>query len=221
MSREVNLLGYLPLFVQNYKEIQSIMGVEKEEIENVFNEATVVRENQYIVTADKIGIKRFEKLLGISPLKSDTLETRRARVLALWIRNIPYTYETLDSMLKGICGEGFYEMSLFNEIYKLDVLVKLAIKDRFEDIKKLLDVVVPCNLGVKLYIDYNKHRLFKPFMYKEAEKFTHKELREKIIVVDEYLFKYNGYEWKDFKHSDLKFVKHNDRRRKGEWYCGV
>lgn len=216
VSRKVDLLGYLPLFVQNYKEIQHIMEVEKEDLEKLFLEADVVRENIFIVTATEIGIKRYEKLLNIVPFKNDSLETRRSRILALWIRNVPYTYETLENMLNSLCGKEGYEMELLHNIYQLNVMLGLPIKDRYDDVLKLLNEVVPCNIGLNLYIDYNKHRLFKYFIHRELGTFTHRELREKVIIVDEYLNKHNLYKNKTYKEM-AKFT-HHELRRKGDWY---
>ncbi len=132
------------------------------------------------------------------------------------MQDIPYTYETLEMQLNSLCGVDGFELFLDNDSYYLEVLVKLVSKDRFEDIKRFLNSVVPCNLTVNVFVDYNKYMIFKPFMYKEVSKFTWKELREKIIDVDDYLYKHCEYrELTNFEISELNY---GNVRRKGEWF---
>ncbi len=216
MYREVDLLSYLPLYVQNYREIQKIMESEKPEVEGLFQELYTLRQNQYILTCDEVGIERFEKLLGIVPFKSEELEKRRAKVLLAWVTDLPFTYETLEVQLTSLLTKEGFKMALYNDIYRLDVCISLFQKGMYDEVVKLLKWVVPCNIGLNPYIDYNKHRLFRPFMHKELGKFTHSELREKVIEVDEYLHKNNEYE--KVKYSDLKVFDNHLLRRKGDWY---
>ncbi len=216
LYREVDLLGYLPEYLHYYKELEVMAGVEKPELESLFNELRYVRGNQYILSCDLVGIERFEKLLGLKVKKSEDLESRRARVLVKWMEDIPYTYETLEMQLEALCGVDGFEMELFNDIYYLKVLVRLSSMSRFEEVQKLLARIVPCNLTLNAFIDFNKYKLVKPFMYKEVGKFTFKELREKEIVVDEYLHRHSEYV--GCAYSGLSVVSYGVVRRKGEWY---
>ncbi|MFV0520512.1 MAG: putative phage tail protein [Lachnospirales bacterium] len=210
------LLNYLPTYLHSYNELKEIFKVEEPELEDLYIELKKVLSNQFIQVAGEYGIKRFESLLNIIPKGSDTLEVRRARVLLNWFKDIPYTYEKLKELLDTIFGEDTYVMGLENEIYFLDVLIKLTFKDLYNEVFEFLREVVPCNLTLNVSVDYNKYGLYKPFMYKELRKFTHKELREKEIKVMEYLNKYNCY--KGFTYEDLKTITNGVLRRKGTWF---
>ncbi len=217
MLREIKLIDYLPPYIQNYKEIEEIMVTENPEMQLVADETEVIKNNQYILTCDEKGISRFEKLLNILVSKNDSLDARIKRVLVKWNDNIPYTYENLEVFLNSLCGDDGYFMYLFNDEYKLDVYIRLKVKEMYDDVVLLLDRVVPCNLGVNVIIDYNRHKLFKPFMHKELSKFTHRELREKIIEVDlKYLNRHSVYN--GVTYGDLEVVTNDKVRRKGEWF---
>ncbi len=214
--REVDLLGYLPQYLKSYKELKEVFKVEEPEIVSLFKELGVIRANQYICTADELGIDRFEGILGLLVNKNEDLETRRARVLVKWLEDIPYTFETLVVQLESLCGVDGFEMTLDNESYYLEVLVRLAALDRFSEVQSLLSRVVPCNLTVNAFVDFNKYKLFKPFMYKEIGKFTFKELREKVINVDDYLHRFSDYIGETY--GELGVFRFGELRRKGEWF---
>ena len=48
MIREVNLLSFLPEFVQEYREIKHIMNSEQPEIQKLEDETEIIKNNQFI-----------------------------------------------------------------------------------------------------------------------------------------------------------------------------
>ena len=99
MTREVDLVSYLPPFLAEFKEIAVTLEAENPEFVLVWNAAERVLYNEFIETADEYGISRFEKILNILPSKEDTLESRRARVQARWFNTIPYTMKDRKSVV--------------------------------------------------------------------------------------------------------------------------
>lgn len=61
MTRDVNLLAYLPPFMQDFTEIAVTLNAEDPEFVIVWDAADRVLKNQFIETADEYGISRFEK----------------------------------------------------------------------------------------------------------------------------------------------------------------
>ena len=104
MIRDVNLLGHLPPFIQEYMEIREIMKTENPEFQLVEDESEIIKNNQFIQSCNLTGISKFEKLIGIVPSADDTLESRINRVLVRWNDTVPYTWKTLLNKLDTLCG---------------------------------------------------------------------------------------------------------------------
>ncbi len=146
MDREINLIEYLPKFLQKYKELKIIQNTVNPEVENLFLEAEKVLNNQFILTCDEDGIENFENLLNIRHYKDEDLEVRRRRVLVKWNDDIPYTYEIFLSKLKNICGENNYNVKPLFQNYEIDIDVYLPNKGQVTDLNNMLDSVLPANI---------------------------------------------------------------------------
>ena len=97
MAKEVQLLSYWMPILRNLKEFKEIAKSEEPEVKRLLEEIDTTLDNLFIETADEYGIKRFEKMMGITPSEGDTLETRRFKALLKWSDKVPYTEEVLKS----------------------------------------------------------------------------------------------------------------------------
>lgn len=148
MIREVNLLSFLPEFVQEYREIKHIMNSEQPEIQKLEDETEIIKNNQFILSCDIDGIARFENLLGITPKPDDTLDARKSRVITRWNDSIPYTYKGLKEKLNVMCGEGNYLLiPSFNE-YGLEIVVSLPLSGQADELDYILSYMIPANIVV-------------------------------------------------------------------------
>ena len=98
------LINYLPYIVRDYAEFQGITGAEQPEFENAWAAVDDLLANQFIKTAGNLGLSRWEKILGITPKGTDTLDDRRSRVLSRLNEELPYTYRWLTNWLRSLCG---------------------------------------------------------------------------------------------------------------------
>ena len=146
MVREVNLLGYLPPFMQEYVEMQQIMNAEQPDVQVLEDETEKIKNNQFILTCDEVGISRYEELLNIVPNPNDTLEARISRVLTRWNDSLPYTLRGLDDKLKTMCGEGNYQiLPNFND-YELELVVYLPLSGQVSELDYMLSYMIPANI---------------------------------------------------------------------------
>lgn len=148
MIRQVDLISYLPQFVQEYREIKQIMVTETPEIQILEDETEIIKNNQFILSCDMIGIKRFEELLDITPRPDDTLQARISRVLARWNNALPYTYRGLIEKLNIICGKGNYQLLPNFDVYALDLVVCLRLSGQVAELDYLLSYMIPANIYV-------------------------------------------------------------------------
>lgn len=149
MTRNVDLVSYLPSFMTEYKEPVLALEAENPEFDLLWVAKDKVLYNRFIETADEYGISRYEAMLGISPTAQDTLESRRSRVRSLWFNTIPYTLKTLIRKLITLCGEGNFEVRNDFEVgYNLTVITDLELYGQVEQLEHILDVMTPMNLVV-------------------------------------------------------------------------
>lgn len=147
MIREPNIIEHLPLFMQEYREIKEIMTAENPEFKLVIDESEVIKNNQFIVSCDSDGIKRFEKILGISATEQEPLQSRIARVLMRWNDTVPYTFEAFIEKLKTICGEDYTVTEKFKE-YKIEIETHLDQYGEVDELEYLLQYIMPSNIEV-------------------------------------------------------------------------
>lgn len=149
MIREVDLVDYyLPPFMQAYKEPVATLDAEQPEFQLVWKASDRVLYNHFISTADEFGIARFEKILNILPSVEDSLEDRRARVQNRWFNVAPYTMRVLVKKVSDLLG-GDHNFSIwadFTNEYILMLTVYSTNDSQVEEIKYLLDTVVPMNI---------------------------------------------------------------------------
>lgn len=148
MIREVDLVSYLPEFMQLYKEPIEILKAENPEFQIIWKAADKAFYNRFISTADDYGISRFENILGIYPNSTDTLEIRRMRVQSRWFNKIPYTIRNLAEKINNILG-GEYNFAIqedFKNSYELHLTVYTINDSQNEELEYILSIVVPVNI---------------------------------------------------------------------------
>lgn len=91
MSNETrtDLMAYLPEYLKKYCELEAIMQTENMELENIKMQHTQVIDDRFVISCGIYGVLRFEKMLGITPLLDDSLETRKFRILSKQSVSIP------------------------------------------------------------------------------------------------------------------------------------
>ena len=172
---ERKLINYLPYVVRDYAEFQGITGAEQPEFEAAWAAAEDLLSNQFIKTAGNLGLSRWEKILGITPKGTDTLDDRRFRVLARLNEELPYTLSQLRVILENLCGPGNSSAEVTD--YTLLVKVGVAAKKNFEDVQTLLVRVAPVKWVLTGQQLLNIHEPLKGFTDAQLAWYTHFEVR--------------------------------------------
>lgn len=171
MIREVDLVSYLPPFMRDYKEPAAALKAEEPEFAKAWEAVDGVLRNHFISTADEYGIARREKILGICPADSDTIETRRARVQNRWKNRLPYTMRVLEAKLSELFG-GRHHFFVWTkpDSYDLEVTVYSMDDSQAEEIKYLLSAMVPMNIAAHIVFE-NTHsgKIYSGALFSEAD----------------------------------------------------
>lgn len=148
-NNKVDLLKYLPFFMQEYCEIKNIMETENPEFELFWVKLREVFGNQFIEYCNEEGISKFEKMLNIYSYENDTLEMRIFRVLTYWNARVPFTWKVLINKMNQLCeSPKNYELNLDNNNYTLNVTTKFDDEKKYDELNTMLKVIIPANLGI-------------------------------------------------------------------------
>lgn len=146
------LLDYLPPVLREVMEMRTINGANEPEVDQAWDALTLVLANQFLETADIRGVSIWEKELKILPKNTDTLEMRKARIKAMWNRDLPYTFAWLKNWLDGLCGTKGHRESVND--YALDIELDYdALPDTDASVKEitgLLAAAIPANMRLRM-----------------------------------------------------------------------
>ncbi|MBF4703402.1 putative phage tail protein, partial [Clostridioides difficile] len=98
------------------------------------------------------GIKRWEKIMSITPKSNESLEDRRFRIFSKYISKLPYSERFLRNWLDSIVGEGNYELTINNATYNIHLESDARNQDWFEEVHSFVSDIKPCNMT----LDYTR-----------------------------------------------------------------
>lgn len=181
MIREVNLIGHLPLYMQDYREMQGIMNAEDPELQVVEDASETIKDNLFVLYTDEAGIRRYEDMFGLTSSKNETLHNRQTKVLALYTNTVIHTLRGLIERLNVICGVDNYTLEMIPNEYKIRIGLHLRVSKSINAITSMLTDMIPANMLCTCDINYNAHEVLAKYPGYLLMQFTHEELRDKLI----------------------------------------
>ncbi len=179
MDRQV--IDYLPEWLREFREIKILCGRYQAQMDELWNTIESLWSNNFILSLDEHGCDRWEKVLNLKNKDMYTLQDRRNNIAGRLAEQRPYTFKKLRMILDVLCGKDGYTIELFPEIYTIRIKVMLTSKNMLNDVKALLDRMIPANLVVDADLMYNVYGLLRPYTYKELKIYTYKQLREEVM----------------------------------------
>ncbi|MCI1958824.1 MAG: YmfQ family protein [Clostridia bacterium] len=173
--------NYIPDVLKNVREFISLAAAENPALENVSDAVDTVMAEQFVKTADKAGVKRYEAIVKITPKDSDTLDERKFAILAKYNARLPFTEKRVNEILASLCGEDGYSCDL--SIADQTCTVKLALinKKMRSTVSERLDEILPLDLYLSVVIMYNQHQTFTGMTHEQMAAYTHQQLREEVM----------------------------------------
>lgn len=183
MAREVDVLSYLPPVLNEIKELVEIANVENPVLNDLWQEIENALNNQFVLTVneDKNGATRYEKMLKLAVPATDTIETRRFRLLSRYQEQVPYTYKVLQQVLDSLLGEENYDLTRDVADKWLDVKIELTVKGQFEAVEVMLERITPQNMILTVGLRYNQHMMLTRYTHGQMRSFAHEQLRSEVL----------------------------------------
>ncbi|MCI8363386.1 MAG: DUF2313 domain-containing protein [Eubacterium sp.] len=175
------MIDYLPEWLREFREIKVLSAKYQMQMDKLWSTAESLWSNNFIHSLDEHGCDRWEKILHLKKGDMYTLQDRRNNIAGRLAEQRPYTFKKLCLILDVLCGKNGYAITLFPETYTLRVKVMLTSKNMLNDVKSLLDRMIPANLVVEADLMYNVYELLKPYTYRELKAYTYKKLREEVM----------------------------------------
>lgn len=170
-----------PPHVINIKEIKLILDAG-DKVGNMAEDDTAeINDNLTVLTSRLSGIERREKILGIIPKASDTLEDRRLRVHLRWYNKDFYTERTLIEKLNSVLGKNNYVLNIDLDKKTVSVLIELARTSMRQSIEKLLDDIVPMDYLFSVSLRYNTWEKVKAKTWEYWRTRTWGDMKEGVI----------------------------------------
>ena len=142
------LIDYLPPVMAELLEMQGITAAVQPQIDKLWNETEYLLDELYIPYASGIGLKRWEKLLGLP--SSGSVEKRRQEILLVLQSRLPYTETFLKEYLQEVLGDviltvdyGQYSVSIETGSENEAILSSLSAQ---------LRQIIPANMALFLAI---------------------------------------------------------------------
>jgi len=176
-----NILEYLPGVIKDIKEIQAHATAEYPELSSLWVANENAYNDQFLYLMTENGIKRWEKMLKITPMGTDTIEDRRFRIINRLNAQLPYTYRMLEHHLVQMCGENGYTMNYDAATWTLVIKIALTSKKQFDEILQLVNQMVPMNIILDYDLLYNSHSVLSAFTYGHLANYSYGALRNEVI----------------------------------------
>lgn len=165
-------IEYYPKVIAEIKEMQVISGVFDKELLNLRGVIDYIYREMFIQTAEEAGLLHWEQILNITVTDYDDIELRRFNILAKLMSFKPNLIESLNTLI----GPGSYKLRYFNDEFRLKVTLILEKAEYAEAIRQLLDVIVPLNIVLSIYLAKNTHNDLKQRTHNDLHRFTFNEL---------------------------------------------
>ena len=170
------LQDYLPPILLKTYEFPLLCDTEQPEIDRLHDAADAVLDAQFLSTAGEYAISRYEKIFGVVPQDTDTIDERRFKVLTRINTQLPFSVRRLRQQLETLCGADGYKLELDGGKYTLTVKVALTAKRNQQAVEELLADIV-CTTSLL----YNQHADLTRFTHAQLALLTHFEIREEVL----------------------------------------
>lgn len=134
-----------------------------------------------VETSDEEGIARREKILGISPSDTDTLDDRRYAVLVKWYDDGVYTEQRLRERLNRLVSADMYTLTIDTQNQLLTLKISLKSKAMIDTIKDMIESIVPLHVKLDISLLYNSWTMISGMTWTALSANTWQHWREDVL----------------------------------------
>lgn len=170
-----------PEIIRSIPDIKKIYEINANQEAMLDASVNALFDDIFLETMDETKTVRWEKMLSIIPLDTDTLSERRFRIQTRVLERMPYTYRVILRKLQTLCPGGV-DWTVDTGKQLIIVRVALASKNMRADVDELLDNVLPLNMEYTLIILYNTYAMLAKHTNGNLKQFTHQQMRDDTAI---------------------------------------
>jgi hypothetical protein len=167
---ENRYLYYLPNTVRELQDFQKLGEIEGILLTEAALAKDTVVNNQWILTAEKSGLLRLARMMGMHGAEVMETERLREEILFRWNSRSPYTLFHLQDWLDGCLWTESYTVKVKQEKYLLQLVLELWVKEKKAFLEKHLRKIIPANLMLEVGLNVNT--------YRKLQVMTHGQMQE-------------------------------------------
>lgn len=179
-ERPVNLINYIPPIFADTHEEQAIQACVTYEFEQLYEQIKNFSNGNFIWEADGEYLKKWEKMLNISPPTSDTLYNRRFRIYTLWNSSACYTEQSLRTLLSELVGKDYYDLIIDYPNYKISISIALNSSVDLVSLEKSIGEIIPANMLLEINYLYTRYNMLIDETHDELSIYTHEQIRTEV-----------------------------------------
>jgi len=176
------LIDYLPHILRNVREYRALLiDGEQDEVSSLWDWIDSVFNDQFMETATVNGVKRWEKMLGITPQSTLTLDERKYNILMKFIEQLPYSYRALERLLTMLCGADGFIINLNASGYTVEIKIAVGNHQNYNQVVDLMNRITPANLVITVSRLYNTWSDASILTWDEAAAYTWDTIRTEAL----------------------------------------
>lgn len=142
---------YWPSFISEIKEFKKIDVAENMEIDDLKDSFKKIYENQFFSTMDELTIARLEKIAGITPMASESLEIRRNRLISLFFNSYTFNRYWLECKLNATLGYGKHKHVIEDDL--LGIVTNTNEIDSIKSLRKEIRKDIPATMEMHISLE--------------------------------------------------------------------
>ena len=176
------MLFNAPEVFMQIPEIKQIYRMNDRQASGLDKASENLWDDIYLTSMENEKLLRWEKILGIRPADTDSIEERRFRVRSRVLEKLPYSYRVVKRKIEAL-APGRISFSVDEK--RGHALVKLDLKSKqmFSDAADFIERVLPLNMTYEVRIMYNTWEVVKKsgITWEKAGEMTWKTIKEEVM----------------------------------------
>ena len=171
-----------PEVILNIKDVKAAIDAG-DKVGDILERALFELDNDICIrSSEESGIAHREKILGINPRDTDSIEDRRLEVLLRWYDSPLYTETVLRQKMDATLGENQYVLKIDLNTKTVFCLVELTRNRMQKSVIDMLDQMVPLDYLISVALRYNTwKKINENLTWQQALQKTWRMMKEEVL----------------------------------------